>query len=234
MALELSERYEELNLVYHTEDQVSFFREGQEAFRALVQNCADYLSSDLALLVLRDKGVLVASNSDLDGYDMRLIRALLEEKIYDTVMASRDVEFMNNDSEGGESPSAPIPYRLMAGPIVSFGDEPDGVLVIANFLSAKPFSNSDKNLLTVMSRKAAKIIQGSYDGLTGLLNRVSFEHLVNNALVGIEQGGGQHCLLHLNADKLHRINETMGHEAGDLVIRAISSALPTNCAIRTR
>ncbi|MGI9341412.1 MAG: putative bifunctional diguanylate cyclase/phosphodiesterase [Gammaproteobacteria bacterium] len=225
MALELSERYEELNLVYHTEDQVSFFREGQEAFRALVQNCADYLSSDLALLFLRDKSVMVASDSELDAYDMRLIRALLEEKIYDAVMAGRDVEFMNNDSEGGESPAAPIPYRLMAGPIVSFGDEPDGVLVIANFLSSKPFSNSDKNLLTVMSRKAAKIIQGSYDGLTGLLNRVSFEHLVSNSLAAIEHAGGQHCLLHLNVDKLHRINETMGHDAGDLVIRTISEAV---------
>lgn len=225
MALELSERYEELNLVYHTEDQVSFFREGQEAFRALVQNCSDYLNADLAVLLLRDKGVMVASRSDLDSYDVRLVRSLLESDLYEKVVTSHDVEFMNNEAQYRESEAAPIPYRLMAGPVISFGEQPDGVLVIANFLSSRPFSNSDKNLLTVMSRKAAKIVQGSYDGLTDLLNRASFEHLVNNALAGMRSGGGEHCLLHLNIDKLHRINETVGHDAGDLIIRSFAKAI---------
>jgi len=225
MALELSERYEELNLVYHTEDQVSYFRQGQEAFRSLVENCSEYLSADLAMLCLRDKGVMVTSNSDLDTYDIRLVQSLMEGQVYDAVMRSRCFEFLNNDVDFRESGSAPIPYRLMAGPIVSFGDQPDGVLVIANFLSTRPFSNSDKNLLTVMSRKAAKIIQGSYDGLTGLLNRASFEHLLNNALFGLRSSGGQHCLLHLNVDRLHRINETVGHDAGDMLIRAFANAV---------
>ncbi|MFW2405993.1 MAG: putative bifunctional diguanylate cyclase/phosphodiesterase [Gammaproteobacteria bacterium] len=225
MALELSERYEELNLVYHTEDQVSFFREGHEAFRALVQNCSDYLNADLAILYLPNKGVMVSSESSLDKYDMRLIQSLLEDHIYDQVVDRQDIEFLNNESEFRESASAPIPYRLMAGPIVTFADQTDGVLVIANFLSADPFSNSDKNLLTVMSRKAAKIIQGSYDGLTGLLNRTSFEHLVTFALEGLRSSGGQHCLLHINIDKLHRMNETIGHDAGDAVIQAFGSAI---------
>jgi len=225
MALELSERYEELNLVYNTEDQVSIFREGHDAFRALVQNCSDYLNADLAVLHLRDKNILVTSTAALDSYDVRLVESLLEDHLYDKVVASRAVEFVNNDSESGESDAAPIPYRLMVEPIITFADQADGVLAIANFLSSKPFSNSDKNLITVMARKVAKIVQGSYDGLTGLLNRVSFEHLVSNALAGIRKSGGQHCLLHINIDKLHRINETIGHDAGDLIIRTFANAV---------
>ncbi|MBT8444611.1 MAG: EAL domain-containing protein, partial [Gammaproteobacteria bacterium] len=147
------------------------------------------------------------------------------DHIYDKVVASRAVEFVNNEGDCYASDSAPIPYRLMAEPIISFADKVDGVLVIANFLSSKPFSNSDKNLITVMARKAAKIIQGSYDGITGLLNRVSFEHLVGHSLDDIRTNGGQHCLLHINIDKLHRINETIGHDAGDMIIRTFASNL---------
>ncbi|MGI9261420.1 MAG: hypothetical protein ACR2QR_05255, partial [Woeseiaceae bacterium] len=36
MTTELTERYEELNLVYHTEDQVNYFREGRNALKQLV------------------------------------------------------------------------------------------------------------------------------------------------------------------------------------------------------
>ena len=57
MALELTERYEELNLLYDTDDQVSYFREGQDALEQLVKNCADYLDVDLALLRLPEKGI---------------------------------------------------------------------------------------------------------------------------------------------------------------------------------
>lgn len=225
MALELAERYEELNLVYHTDDQVSYFHEGYEAFRALVQNCADYLDAGLAVIYLRDKGVFVESHSALDAVDVRLIQSVMDDYLYDKVAGSGNVEFMNNVDDGSDDDSAPVPYRLMAGPVVSFGDQTDGVLLIANLLSSKSFSNSDKNLLAVMSRKAAKIIQGSYDGLTGLLNRASFENLVQSSLATLRSRGGHHCLLHINVDKLHRINETVGHEAGDLVIRAFASAV---------
>ncbi|MDJ0926906.1 MAG: EAL domain-containing protein [Gammaproteobacteria bacterium] len=225
MALELSERYEELNLVYHTDDQVSYFREGYEAFRALVQNCSDYLDAGLAVLHMREKGVLVESRTDLDATDMRLIQSVLDDYLYDRVIGSCDVEFLNNEGNGRGNDAAHIPYRLMAGPIMSFGDQADGVLVIANLLSSKSFSNSDKNLLSVMSRKVAKIVQGSYDGLTGLLNRASFEHLINNELEHIRHAGGSHCLLHLNIDKLHRINETLGHDAGDMIVRRFADAI---------
>ena len=51
MASELTERYEELNLVYHTEDQVNYFAEGQEALEQLVDNCCEYLDVGLAALI---------------------------------------------------------------------------------------------------------------------------------------------------------------------------------------
>ena len=224
MARELSERYEELNLVYHTDDQVSAFREGYQAFRVLVQNCADYLDSGLAMLYLRDKKILVVSDAKADDLNARRIQVAIEERLYDEALRSPEIRFLNNGEVAAPVAGAP-PYRVMVCPIRASGDAVDGVLVIANLLSRRPFSNSDKNLLHVMSRKAAKIIQGSYDALTGTLNRASFEHLLRMEAKEIRGRAISHGLFHLNIDKLHVINDTLGHEAGDMVISAFTRAI---------
>ncbi|MDH3339215.1 MAG: hypothetical protein OEM76_15530, partial [Gammaproteobacteria bacterium] len=61
LAVELTERYEELNLVYSTQDQVVYLEEGQEALVRLVNNCADYLDVGLAALVCRDRNLVLHS-----------------------------------------------------------------------------------------------------------------------------------------------------------------------------
>ena len=64
---ELADRCEELNLVLHTEDQVSAFAEGQHALDELVHNCREYLRVRFAALLVRDKGILIAH--DRNGTD---------------------------------------------------------------------------------------------------------------------------------------------------------------------
>ena len=51
-----------------------------------------------------------------------------------------------------------------------------------------------------------------------MLNRAGFEHLLDTEVEHIRRRSGAHSLLHLNIDQLHRINDTLGHEAGDYVI----------------
>jgi diguanylate cyclase (GGDEF)-like protein len=98
---------------------------------------------------------------------------------------------------------------------------------MVNDLSSPDFTNSDKNILSVMSKKTAKIIQGSYDGLTGLLNRCSFEHILESSLADLRNTISEHCILHVNVDQLHRVNDTLGHEAGDAIIASTANAILT-------
>ena len=67
LAAELSDRYEELNLVYSTKDQVEYFEEGQEALARLVHNCADYLDVGLAALICRDRGIVLHNVNSTDA-----------------------------------------------------------------------------------------------------------------------------------------------------------------------
>ena len=52
MAYELEERYEELNLVYDTDDQSDGLVNGPEVLQNLVQNCTDYLDVAMAVLIM--------------------------------------------------------------------------------------------------------------------------------------------------------------------------------------
>lgn len=69
-----------------------------------------------------------------------------------------------------------------------------------------------------------------YDELTGLANRALFRERLQEANQRVRQGGRSLALLHINLDRFKLLNETMGHEAADQLLkqmaRRISSALP--------
>ncbi|NNC65080.1 MAG: EAL domain-containing protein, partial [Gammaproteobacteria bacterium] len=80
----------------------------------------------------------------------------------------------------------------------------------------------DKNLIQVMGRKANKILQVSYDNLTGLVNRQGLDFIANELLQDARALGISHTVLHIDIDQLHVINDTLSQEAGDAMIHAIA------------
>jgi GTP cyclohydrolase II len=183
-ARELTERYEELNLVYHTEDRVNYFKEGQDALEQLVANCRDYLDVGLAVLILKEKGVIVvkeAESSRVEGAELLVER--IRDGVYDTVRQHNEAIVINDSSNIEAIPAwRGLAYRLIAAPVDDSTGEPVGVLAIASPFGGLKFSNSDRNLVEVMARKASKILQVNYDTLTGLVNREGLEFLAEQLI----------------------------------------------------
>jgi diguanylate cyclase (GGDEF)-like protein len=65
----------------------------------------------------------------------------------------------------------------------------------------------------------------SRDALTGLANRRSFELALSREIDRVARSGEPALLLTLDIDHFKRVNDTHGHAAGDLVIRAVGRAL---------
>lgn len=65
----------------------------------------------------------------------------------------------------------------------------------------------------------------SRDALTGLANRRSFELALAREIDRVARSGEPALLLALDIDHFKHINDKHGHTAGDLVIRAVGSAL---------
>lgn len=64
-----------------------------------------------------------------------------------------------------------------------------------------------------------------YDGLTSLPNRFLFKDYLDNALRNAQRYGRRFAVLFLDLDRFKEINDTMGHEAGDHVLREVSKRM---------
>ena len=67
------------------------------------------------------------------------------------------------------------------------------------------------------------------DALTGLANRTLFQARVEEAVVQADRHGTEACVLIVDVDRFKDINDTMGHDAGDAVLRVMADRLKRCC-----
>ncbi len=83
-------------------------------------------------------------------------------------------------------------------------------------------------------RRIAQLIehQATHDELTGLVNRREFMRRLENALTHSKQGGSSYTLCYLDLDQFKIVNDTVGHAAGDALLKEFSGVL--HGRLRTR
>jgi len=64
-----------------------------------------------------------------------------------------------------------------------------------------------------------------HDTLTGLYNRYYFDNELNRLTLLASRGNEKHCLLYIDLDHFKVINDTEGHQMGDMVLREVSQIL---------
>ena len=69
----------------------------------------------------------------------------------------------------------------------------------------------------------------NHDALTGLPNRVLLHERLNLALSRLQRRGGSAAILFLDLNRFKHINDTLGHRAGDEVLRIIAQRLRALC-----
>jgi diguanylate cyclase (GGDEF)-like protein len=98
------------------------------------------------------------------------------------------------------------------------------------------FSREDAQLLWILSLVAESMLARDYsnetllrfaftDFLTGLKTRGYFEQQLDLELARAERRGTQVAILMIDIDHFKRLNDTYGHQAGDIVLRDIAAIL---------
>jgi diguanylate cyclase (GGDEF)-like protein/PAS domain S-box-containing protein len=77
------------------------------------------------------------------------------------------------------------------------------------------------------SRRVQKnmVYQATHDPLTGLVNRVEFENRLENSIKSAKEFENTHALLFLDLDQFKIVNDSVGHAAGDELLKQVSSVL---------
>lgn len=66
-----------------------------------------------------------------------------------------------------------------------------------------------------------------HDNLTGLANRALFDDRLEHELAGVRRDSHMMALLYLDLDRFKYVNDTLGHPAGDELIREVAQRLRT-------
>lgn len=65
--------------------------------------------------------------------------------------------------------------------------------------------------------------QATHDALTGLVNRIEFEHRLERSLSRAQKFHSAGALLYMDLDQFKIVNDTCGHDAGDALLKQLSS-----------
>jgi diguanylate cyclase (GGDEF)-like protein len=197
-------------------------RLGEELYRSLARN----LHQSSVLLFDHDLRVLVAEGESLATGDIPY-EAMSRRRLRD-VLSPATWALLRQPARAalrGERLTFDLPsddgeqlYKVTVGPI-----RDDQGAVQAGLLVAEDVTHS-RNQAERLTRMA------HHDELTGLANRSAFHEAADRALRRATRGDTRSALLFVDLDGLKSINDRLGHEAGDELLR--STALRLKGAVR--
>ncbi len=117
-----------------------------------------------------------------------------------------------------------------------------GVISVAERVGAAPEPDARVQLRRLADQVAVALANARmleqvrtlayYDSLTGLPNRLSYKERLANALDTASRRGSLVAALFIDLDHFSRINDTLGHEAGDHLLQQVAARLRASCRER--
>ncbi len=227
MTDELTRRYEELNLIYKAEDQANNIYHGRELLRQLVVNTSRFLNVDIIYLCITGKNIAMHKfRGDNPVFQAEALFDCLRDDLM-PILEEQGTALVVNHVEDFKrlGIAVELPFKFVASPVVNADSEVIGLLGIASQNFAIDFSNSDRNLLDVMAKKASKIAQSHFDPLTGLENSNSFELILRELLKRSWGTETQHAIANIDIDRMAVVNDISGRDAGDQLIKKVGQTL---------
>ncbi|MDQ5910411.1 MAG: hypothetical protein QG599_2507 [Pseudomonadota bacterium] len=184
---------------------------------------------DMAILATNSQGVITESNPSANlmfGYTEEELLGLSVHLLLPPHFRQRHAQLLKGFVDGEET------ERRMSGRNEVTGYRKDGSFFPVEASIAK-FRSDDEWLLVVTMRditerkKAEEELtkRATHDALTGLPNRVLIRERLVNALQRSRRDGLSLALLFVDLDGFKGINDTHGHEAGDMILKTVATRL---------
>jgi diguanylate cyclase (GGDEF)-like protein len=209
----------------------------------IVDTMADVTRARLASLALYDEAQGVLYIAATHGYPAVLVehvRLGLGEGVLGRILESRRPLLVRDIKEVpglGQRPRYRTP-SFLAVPLLA-GTEVLGVATFADRLDDRPFDESDLTAARALAAPAALALQNdrltvqsrdlahaaTVDPLTGLFNRRHFHSRIEEEIERARRYSLELSLLLIDIDDFKYINDTLGHLAGDFLLRQVAEIL---------
>jgi diguanylate cyclase (GGDEF)-like protein len=126
--------------------------------------------------------------------------------------------------------------NAIAHPLRGANGSSDVVGVVSIGRTGRPFTSGDRDLLSYLAGQAARSIENVQlhetaaresitDDLTGLSNRRAFDDALTSEIERSKRYGDGVGLVILDLDNFKAVNDTYGHQQGDVVLREVARVL---------
>jgi diguanylate cyclase (GGDEF)-like protein len=192
-------------------------------FAKLVQGCVDHLDCVVGALLIPDKNIAVCRTAQ--GTPPRAGAEILTRTHRQLLgWAQLHRQTMTSNTPQNAGPFANINYKILACPVMHGVQRVHGVLVLFKREQAPDFDLRQVRIVELLGRRVAYILLNSYDPATGLLTRPAFEKRTQAALTP-ELRRKDNCVIYVDIDRLHLLNENLGMHVGDSVIVRIAEVI---------
>lgn len=195
-----------------------------DELKAILRAAVERIQCGLAAIIVPEKGLVMVRRDTQHAIDASLV-ARAHRHLMTTAQMSREPVIVNNMKlKSGEASHA---YRVLSCPISRTDERAIGVLALFRPLAMPEFVARQARLGELLAQRIATVIAGSYDALTGLLNRPAFEHRVQGTLRQPNSTERWWTALAIDTNRMHVINDNYGMHIGDRVIAQIGELIRT-------
>ena len=218
--------------------------QGIASFGAAAERSIEIGGQGIAVVDISSDSVLVVSRNDITVIIQLPMEALIGDAVsvlMDEYEAQVSVELQAETpaSSGSESPKGIDGNRVVVGLISLSGG---GAIALATSVHDDVGLVGDSLFLYAALLALGTVLVGlagwtflidrrslerraTTDELTGLVNRHEFERLTMEVLQDASRTGAGACMMLIDLNGFKQINDTLGHQFGDLVLRATAQRL---------
>jgi diguanylate cyclase (GGDEF)-like protein len=188
---------------------------GGDELKNILRAAIEHIKGGLAAIIVPEKGLVLVRQQPEHAIEASLV-ARAHRHLMTTAQLRREAVIVNRMQLQGSDPSHA--YRVLSCPIGRADGRAIGVLAIFRPLTMAEFTQRQSRLAELLARRVAAVIAGSFDALTGLLNRPAFEQRVKDTLRPESSRQRWWSALAVDTNRMHVINDTYGMHIGDKVI----------------
>ena len=205
----------------------------------MLKDIVDYDAMDIRLLDETSRELVCIYSRDINAELNEQFRLSIDEGLAGWVVRHDEAQLVNDmahDPRGVHIPGTgeDVPQASIVVPLRVLG-KVTGVLTLDR-LDGRTFAADDLEPVMLFANLAAIAIQNARtyeamerqaisDGLTGIHNYRHFQESLHAEVSRAARYGDHFCLLMMDLDHFKAVNDTIGHQKGDDVLRAVAGVL---------